>query len=121
MDFNDLLKIMKLFKAKKKLTSKIQVEKKSHGVKELMKKYNYKTCINFASSYLIELPFITIYQSFHFPVATFIQTSGTNYQPMDKKIDHFTEIIKRSIFSIQILQNNTDLFTIKNNFNSMFF
>lgn len=54
-------KVIGLLKVKKKLTSIVQIEKKSQGVEDLIEKCNHKTCISSISSCIITLPFIPNY------------------------------------------------------------
>lgn len=54
MQFDDLLKKAKrLLALKKKLANFVQVEKKSPKGKDLVKKYDYQTCISFKPKLLV--------------------------------------------------------------------
>lgn len=54
MNFDGLLKkTTKLLVAKKKLANLVQIEKKSQKMKNLIEKYNYKTCISSTPNHLL--------------------------------------------------------------------
>ncbi len=107
MDFDDLLKkAMRLLGAKKKLASIVQVEKKSQEVEDLVKKCDYKTHISSTPNRLLKQPPIPTYQLLIFLAPTSVQISGADYRPLDKKIDHLTEMMKGLALLVQTLQNN---------------
>lgn len=54
------------------------------------------------------------YQPLHLSPVTFVQIDAADYRPVDKKIDHLTEMMKSSALLVRILQNNTALFAKKN-------
>lgn len=47
-------------------------------------------------------------------IPTSVQASGNDYQPVDKKIDHLTEMMKGLALSVQILENTPGLFAENN-------
>ena len=107
MDFNDLLKkAMRLLGAKKKLASIVQFEKKSQEVEDLVKKYDYKTHISSTPNRPLTQPPIPTYQVFILPAPTSVQISGADYRPLEKMIDHLTEIMKGLALLVRSLQNN---------------
>ncbi len=109
MDFDDLLKkAMRLLGAKKKLASMVQVEKESQGVEDLVEKCNHRTCISSTPKRIITPPSVPNYQPLNFSVATPVQTTSADYQFVDRKIDHLTEMMKGLALSIRTLQKNTD-------------
>lgn len=115
MDFDDLLKkAMKLLGAKKKLASVVQVEKKGQRVEDLIEKCNYKTRISSTPNCLITPSSVPTYPPFNFPAASLPQTTSADYRPVDKKIDHLTEMMKGLTLLVWTLQNNTGLPATKN-------
>ncbi len=116
MDFDDLLKkAMALLGAKKKLASLVQVEKKSQEVEDLVEKCDYKTRI----SSIPNCPFmqspISTFQPLIPPTHTPVQTGRADYQPVDKKINHLTEMMRVLALSVRNLQNNTGPSDAENN------
>ena len=110
MDFEDLLKkAMGLLGAKKKLASMVQVEKESQGVEDLVEKCNQRTRISSTPNHLITPPSVSTYQPLNFPAVTPVQTTSADYRPVDRKIDHLTEMMKGLALSVRTLQNNTGL------------
>lgn len=107
MEFDDLLKkAMGLLGAKKKLTSLVYVEKEGQKVETLVEKCDYKTSVSFTLNHLLTSPSVPAYQPTILPAMTSVQASG-DYRPVDKKIDHLTEMMKGLALSVRTLQNNT--------------
>lgn len=107
MDFDDLLKkAMGLLGAKKKLSSLGQVEKADQEVENLVEKCDYKTRISSTSNRLLTQPLIPTYQPPIIPNHTSVQISGADYRPIDKKMDHLTEMMKDLALLVRTLQNN---------------
>lgn len=92
----------------------VEVEEKSQGVEDLVKKYNHKAHIFSRPNYFIIPPFVLVYQLFNFLAATPVQTTSTNYQLVDKKVDHFTEMMKSLVLLVRTSQINTGLFVAEN-------
>ena len=110
MDFEDLLKkAMGLLGAKKKLASMVQVEKESQGVEDLVEKCNQGTRISSTPNRLITPPSVSTHQPLNFPAVTLFQTTSADYRPVDRKIDHLTEMMKGLALSVRTLHNNTGL------------
>ena len=115
MDFDNLLKkAMGLLRAKKKRASVVQVEKKGQEIENLVEKCNYKTRISFTTNCLIMPSSIPTYPPLNFSTTSLAQINGTNYQLVDKKINHFIEMMKGLAFLVRTLQNNTGLLATKN-------
>ncbi len=47
------------------------------------------------------------YQPPIFPTPTSVQSTCADYRPVDKRIDHLTEMMKGLALSVRTLQNNT--------------
>ncbi len=58
---------------------------------------------------------IPIFQPLISSTHTLVQTGSANSRPVDKKIDHLTEIMNGLALSVQTLQNNTGPFAAENN------
>ena len=113
MDFDDLLKkAMGLLGAKKKLASMVQVEKESQRIEDLVEKCNQRTRIS--STPNVTPPSVPTHQPLNFSATTSVQISGADYRPVDRKIDHLTEMIKGLAISVRTLQNNIGLPAIEN-------
>ncbi len=101
IDFSDLLKkAMRLLGAKKKLASIVKVEKKSQEVKDLVEKCDYKTHISSTPNRLLTQSPIPTHQPLIFPAPTSVHTSGVDYRPLNKKIDHLTEMMNDLALSV---------------------
>ena len=115
MDFDNLFKkAIRLLGVKKKFANIVQVEKEGQAVENLIEKCNYKTRISSVLNCFIIPPSVPTYQPLNFPATFSVQTSGADYQPVDKKIDYLTKMMKGLALLVQTLQNNTDLLTIEN-------
>ena len=108
MEFDDLLKkAMGLLGAKKKLASLVHVEKEGQEVEDLVEKCDYKTRVSPTPNHLLTPPSVPAYQPPILPAITSVQTSSADYRPVDKKIDHLTEMMKSLALFVWTLQNNT--------------
>ena len=101
IDFDHLLKkAMALLGAKKKLASLVQVEKRSQEVEDLVEKCDYKTRISSIPNRRFMQSPISIFQPPIRPTHTPVQIGSADYQPVDKKIDHLTKIMKVLALSV---------------------
>ena len=107
IDFDDLFKkTVRLLIAKKMLANLVHVEKESEKVEDLVIKYDYKSRISSNPSSFV-IPLLTsAYHPSYFPSPLSVQTNGTNYRPVDKKIHHLTEMMNSLVLSVRTLQNN---------------
>ena len=104
MDFDDLVKkAMRLLGAKEKLASLVQVEKKSQEVENQVENCDYKTRISSTPNSLFMQSPIPIFQPLISSTHTLVQTGSANSRPVDKKIDHLTEIMNGLALSVQTL------------------
>ena len=71
-----------------------------------MEKCDYKTHISSTPNRLLTQPLIPTYQTPILPASTSVQTFGVDYRPVDKKIDHLTEVMKGLALLVRTLQNN---------------
>lgn len=115
MDFEDLLKkAMRFLMAKKKLVSLVHVKKESQGAEDLVVKSDYKSWIGFnPSSFMTPSPVLT-YHLPNFQFATSVQMSDADYQPVEKKIDHLTKMMRGLALLVWSLQNNNSSSTNEN-------
>lgn len=65
--------------------------------------YKYKGHISSTPNYFIKLSSILPYLPSKFLATTLIQTTSINYLLVDKKIDHFIEMIKSLALLVQIV------------------
>ena len=91
---------MELLMDEKKLVILVHIEKKNQKVEDLIIKCDLKSCISFNPSCFIMPPSIPAYHLPNFQSTPSVQTSCTDYRPIDKKIDHLTEIMKGLALSV---------------------